>query len=397
MGDIYSTQSIDEQYNGGGLPKETEVLTYDRGWIPVSELKGFDKILVRDPGVEEASFEKPTAVGQYVYNGPLLQYQYQGDDFTLPATQTLLISYSYDRRKNFGAKSDQVLSLAELKHRHNSSLTIIRKVRWEKEVSYEDVTLFAYSVSFMHQGKWRKYKHYHERKIPKRAFNRFLAYFLADGSTAHGRHHSRVVHIARQDTPENKEKRERIRQTIEEMGFTATPTPDGFVINNTQLGILLWSQRRAWLKRFPYNPFEWFDQELAKEFLEVYMETDGMARVHKSTGLVSGRLYTTSPHVKDTLQIVTLLAGYGCYLGARVYDPDNPPDTLMKRTCWNLYASPRHNLYSALNYKHLETITDTVHLYQLEVPAGCFLIRSGKKCLWVGDAKSCRQHLFKQH
>lgn len=204
---------------------QTDVLTR-RGWVPFAELTMEDECLTMDPETRVSEYRSPTAICRQRYKGPMYRYRAKGADFCV--TPGHLMFAESARSNSEGNDCFSLRSIETLRRSH-----MLRDVSWDGVSS--DWFVLPQLVTF---ERGRKYK-WPSRRIPMKAWMRFLGWYFSDGNLQFQRGRASGVCV----TQGKEQTIHEVRSVFRELGFDFNETErvrDGlksvsFVITNRQL------------------------------------------------------------------------------------------------------------------------------------------------------------------
>lgn len=285
---------------------ETEVLTKD-GWKLFKDLdKTNDLVATLNPVTNAVEFYKPSEYIEYKYVGNVVTIKTKNCDLVVTPNHNL-----------WAKKVDTRVPRDFEFHRADS---LSNRYQFTKEFNYtpkqseETVFIRGIDYDFTHAGGKIVHRHTKDLVLNKRLFTIFLAMYLSEGSVYHNKkEYSYRISLAQEDSEKNKKSREYMVKIITELGFTATKGTKGIHFKNSTLGAFLKNLGTAIHKKFPYNVFDYFDKELALDFIDTYLMYDG------TKDNIYGKLYTSSKKLMDDLECISMIAGLSTHTFLRCY------------------------------------------------------------------------------
>ena len=225
----------------------------------------------------------------------------------------------------------------------------------------------------------------------RKAFYKFLAWYLSDGSFRYVPEENKyVITISQTECKENQinHTREDIINLIEEMGLTPTPTKNDIKITNLTLGNYLSKLGHAGDKYIPFNLFDSFDKEYAEVFLKEYFRADG----HIDKNGV-GFFYSGSFKLASQLQILCFMAGWTAMLRERNQDLIGKKIVICGREVnVNLHSYVVNVSFNRINRyptikkaKHFTIRKTKENVYCVNVPNHIVFVRKNGRAVWCGN------------
>jgi len=155
--------------------EETEVLT-ERGWMPLSQTSGDDKVATVDPNTLEFWFEKPKQWFEYDYNGFMMNFKSSRMDVCVTPNHNMFVKRRHERLNCFDSWQFKPAALLG-----DTDYLTVGNVRWRGKLG-EAVRLEG-KVPLRDRGKAQRYV---DVEISPELLAGFLGWFLSDGSISHG-------------------------------------------------------------------------------------------------------------------------------------------------------------------------------------------------------------------
>lgn len=357
---------------------QTEVLTTS-GWKLFKELTPGDLVGTRSSS-GSLVFQKPTSYISYFYDGVMHQYKSQNVNICVTPNHNMFI-------KKYDVRVPQDYQLVPSDKIHLKRVKMTKDISWNPQVP-NVVQIPGYTYS--RRSKTRVY----DKTLPdfvadKEVFTKLLAMYLSEGSVTYNeKENSYVIVITQVGTSIhgrsiNQEARQEIVHVFKQLGLT--PYIDKLRITTKQsvLGKFLKELGNSGDKKFPFNIFEYFDAHYARVFIDTYCKYDG--NVYKG----HRRLYTTSPQLRDDLQLIAGIAGYASSIQVddRVGQHHQCCGNTIRhnRVCYSISLSNLRNINPMIKPRHVTEIPYCGQVYCVEVPNHVILVRRNYLICWCGN------------
>jgi len=348
--------------------QDTQILTYG-GWKLFSDLKKHDEVLTMNPDTNEASYQQPTEILEYDYEGPMYRVRHQNLDFCVTPNHQMLYKVR-SHGKLSGWKKDEI---QDIFYQH---WYIQNTFKWN---GIDDEV-------FELPGFIAKKKDYSPKKIKMSLWMYFLGFYFAEG---HSTKNGYQVIIDQKD--------ELILHLMDnlamEMDFRVSIYPgegaDRVAINSQQLNSYLKNYGNKSINKYVPQFVKNASSEYIRIFLDGYLHGDGYTN-QKGQNIY----YTSSPRLADDLQ--ELLFKVGGKASVRMYTPEqNGPGSFIR----DQFVKTKHNRYRIAEYvdsdayltirkNNLEQIPYNGKVYCVNVPPHhtVFTRRNGF-CMWSGNSE----------
>ena len=279
---------------------KTEVLTKD-GWKLFKFVNTQDSFAtINDEW--EVEFQKATDFISYDYNGKLHSYKSQNIDLCVTPNHNMLI-------KKFDIRTASTFNLVPSENITVKRFYMTKNFPYNKNTS-DNINILGYSYLRNYKNNKVVTVKTSDLVLNKEIFFPFMAWYLSDGSVYYNeKENSYTISISQTKCEENlaNKTRERIKELIENLGFTATLDEQTVKFKSQTLGKFLKGLGHCNEKFIPWNIYEEFNQPLAKLFIDEYFKGDG--HIDKNG---CGKLYTSSKLLAEQLYQLCFMAGYTC-------------------------------------------------------------------------------------
>jgi replicative DNA helicase Mcm len=368
-----------------GYDDKTEVLT-KYGWKLFDDLLPRDKVASRTRDNNEIQFVPFRNPTKYWYIGKLHHYTSKAIDLAITPDHAMFIKpYNIRVNKDYKFINSQDINIDRL--HIDKTFTYNKRKCTDNEI----VTIqgYTYIRKDSHGGTYEKTTE--DLTVPKKAFTKFLAWYLSDGWVWYdSKNGGYVISISQVDSDRNKHTRQEISNLIVELGLHACRIKESIKVNSRPLGRFLSRLGKCNQKYFPFDVFKWFDAELAKDFIDSYSRADGCADKYRGI-----RLFTTSKELIDQLQLISGIAG----IQVNIYvDEQNIGVPVMCKSidrpiiknfpCYiiGIGRGVQNQTPSIYRSKHLNEIDYDGYVYCVEVPDHLLYVRRNGKAAWCGSA-----------
>ena len=276
---------------------KTEVLT-DQGWKLFASLSGAERLATVDPKTAALSFEHPTALIRFPYEGELICAETQTLNFRVTPNHNMLVR-PWNEKSRTLSDEYQLIPAEKL----GWYVGLLNNVGWEGEATASEYVL---------PGVDHKHKPQREpRAVPMAAWMRFLGIYLAEGTMLKQYDTPRyVIQIAASKARE----KAFVRQVLKDIGVHALEFADRFTFSSrqvyeamTSLGLKGVKAGDKFVPRFVFSQ----SAAMIREFLAGHFAGDGCEQY----GMQSH--YTGSAQLADDLQLLGFLSGAESHIGVR--------------------------------------------------------------------------------
>ena len=357
---------------------QTEVLTTS-GWKLFKDLTPDDLVGTRSSS-GSLEFQKPTSYINYFYDGVMHQYKSENVNLCVTPNHNMFI-------KKYDVRVPQDYQLVPSDKIHLKRIKMTKDISWNPQVS-DVVQVPGYTYS--RRSKTGVY----DKTLPdftadKEVFTKFLAMYLSEGSVTYNeKENSYTIIISQLGTsisghPINQETRQEVIHVFRQLGLTPGIGKSCIKTKQLVLGKFLKGLGNSGDKKFPFSIFEYFDTHYAQVFIDTYCKYDG--NIYKG----HRRLYTTSPQLRDDLQLIAGIAGYASsiHVDDRVgqYHQCCGNTIRHNRVCYSISLSNLRNINPMIKPHHVTKTPYCGQVYCVEVPNHVVLVRRGYLICWCGN------------
>ena len=358
----------------------TEVLTKE-GWKLFKDVSNKDLVATRNKqGLVE--FHHPVNFTMYNYKGDMHSYKNDCIDLLVTPNHNLFV-------KKYDVRVPVDFELVPSENINIKRMYMDKEFNWDNTVS-DTVTINGYQYQRKNNSGGVSTLTVKDEIFDKTTFTKFLAMYLSEGSVwLNEKEHSYRITIAQASKTLrgeviNEGTREDIFSTIKELGCNPWTTDTSIDFKSLLLGKYLKELGCSSDKYFPFNIFEYFNKEYAKLFIDTYVKYDGTEyKGHKF-------IYTTSEKLRDQIQIIAHIAGYG----TSIYADNRVGQTheLNGYTITHNKVGYRISLSTCMNKKPVIKFDEARQLvpydgkvYCLEVPNHVIYVRRNGLTVWCGN------------
>ena len=338
--------------------RETEIYT-DSGWKLFKDLSKTEKVITINPETKDLEWQKPINYINYHYSGEMVSVEAANMSICVTPDHNMLIRKSWDAQK----KRDVLVmkKASELA----SGDEVFRGSSWVGS-DLEDIDINGVKIKFD-------------------VFVKFMAWYLADGSTTKRSENCYQIKISQN----RGNLYDRLVNDIYAMPFDIYFGNDYIGINSVELGMYLHKFGKCNKKYIP-SEIKNSSKESISKFLDIYAITDGYVQ------RVSGRLdlekyYTTSIKLRDDLSELIIKTGYACSISKS----SNKGEVIKHRNgtytsnfdCYDIRKL--NSVYFNLNRKrNISKVDYNDNVYCVEVPEyNTLLIKRRGKIYWCGNCR----------
>lgn len=359
---------------------KTEVLTKE-GWKLFKDVTQSDLFATLSDN-NEVKFYPAYDFIQYEYHGKMHKYISQNVNLCVTPNHNLYIK-KYDVRtvSDFGFVPSNSIDI--------NRFYMTKNFKYSPAVS-PSIKIPGYTYTRRYKNNTTKEINTGDLILQKESFLPFMAWYLSDGCVSYNTtENSYSIIISQTQSAQNLNNgtRERIRNLIESMGFTATLDKRAVKFKNLTLGKFLKSLGHCDEKVIPWNIFEEFNQPLAKLFIDEYFKGDG--HIDKNG---CGKLYTSSNKLAQQLYQLCFIAGYTCkihevaprgehYINGNLVKSTKPSYVINV----TLREEGRNRNVIVKKDKHFSEIDYHGMVYCVSVPNHTLFIRRDGVAVWCGN------------
>ena len=346
---------------------QTDILVEGRGFVRFSEMTSTDRVAALDPTSGRVRFETPTRSIRKTYKGDLITVRSRFVDLAVTPEHRMWLA------ADLSAPFDHV--------RADLMAAGGREVRFQQEAAWVGHTparmhIPAYETKYLGQGRGSPKVQEGLRSFDTRTWLRFLAWYLAEGSSynpiiSNGGVGYRIC--IKQSRSANPGHVEEIGETITALGYNWSYSNDQFHIDSKELFQYLHPIGTSKVKRVP-EEVQRLSPALLDEFLLTYAKGDG----HTSpTGQIT--ITSFSEGMRDDLQEIAIKAGRWAAL-------DNRNRVLI---------SQQRRARIAPDDMGAETYDGEV--FCVTVSTGVVLVRRNGKAVWCGNCYDDEVNINPKH
>lgn len=341
--------------------KEVEIFT-NNGWKYIKELNNNDMCLSFNPNnIKEVEYLKPKDYIKYLYNGNLINFKNKTLDINVTPNHQMIIKYAKNKNSKYRFVDAEKLP--------KSDNTIYRGLEWHDKIK-ETITFAGY-------------------EIETNLLCKFLAYYLADGSTST---YKRNESIKCNGKISQTDKIDLMYLELKELPFKIWKGKEGILFNDKNVCMELSKFGKCNEKYIPLYIKE-LGKQYIKTFLDAYSITDGHIKKGKLWGNYltndSINFFTTSKKLCDDLNELILKVG------------GRPFSKLTKckgKPCFNGKYKQNFDIWIISWNTKINTWTSSIkrsfipyndYVYCVELPKwNTILVRQNGQILWTGNCRS---------
>jgi DNA-directed RNA polymerase II subunit RPB2 len=359
-----------------------DVLT-NKGWKKIKDVSKEDFVCILDPETDNISYEQPSEIHQYDYDGKMYELKSQLVDLTVTPNHRMWIKRRYGKGSNY--KKDYEFMLAEecfgRRLKYKKAIQNFQPNDWIGDCyiipEYLDGNNKIRDAMAVHMDDWLT----------------FFGIWMAEGCCTKN---SGTVSIAA-----HKERVKKVlKPAIENMGFKLNIKPSDtncWTINNVQLANLMEPLSVGAVNKFLPDWVWRLNKEQCRLLIESMMLGDGYVNPSNAN-----MYYTSSEKLADDLCRLCLHAGWSSHkrvpegrLAGTVAHFANEDRTITSTTDNYVVTIIKTKLEPEMNHGHKKTqngqseqwidYKGTVHC--LTVRTGIFLVRENGKPVWSGNSR----------
>ena len=285
----FVVEVLDQGQLGSCHDDQTEVLT-DHGWRLFAALDGSERLATVDPGTSELTYERPTAIVRFPFEGELVCAESESLNFRVTPDHKMLLR-RWNQKSTTLADHYEFVPASEI----GWYAGLMNRVVWNGEATCESFTLPG--VDHKHKPQRSP------RNVPMASWLRFLGIYLAEGTMLKST--NRVEYKIQIAAVKEREKAF-VRETLCAIGVNALELADRFTFQSRQIFEAMASMGLLGVKAGDkFVPRFVFAQSacMIREFLAGHFAGDGS----EQHGVRSH--YTSSVKLADDLQTLAFLSG----------------------------------------------------------------------------------------
>lgn len=367
---------------------KTEILTKN-GWKFLKDINENEEVATLNQEDNSVEFNEIDEKIEYLYSGEMHNIKSQCVDLRVTSNHNL-----------YFRKQDSVI-----KHKNFRSYLIpseqipCSKIMFDKRFNYvqkNEIKKLVKIPDYKYMKKTNNGK-YIERviegqEIDREDFYKFLAWYLAEGSTYYcGKEGKFVVSICQKQTEINIKNKtvERIIEICKKIGVNPHYDNNNIKFTNRPIGSFLKKLGKSGNKFIPFDIFNDFDKHLARIFLNEYFMCDGSIDSNDCK-----KLYTSSKILSDQLYNLVFIAGWSCKkfvknsnrIGENIIIKGNEATINYPSYVLNV-SQKKRNSQPFINLKKQRTIeyVENESVYCVNVKNHIIFIRRNGVSLWCGN------------
>ena len=360
---------------------KTEILTRS-GWKYFKDLSADEEVATLNPKTNLVEFHKIYEKIEYPYSGDMVYINTKNCNLLITPNHRLWakkvdtrVPHDFDFHEAGTLSNRYVLS---------------KEFNYDMDAVKTPFTISGFTYNYLGRYKTEIKKSVPDIEVDRKLWLTFLAMYLSDGNTTKYSDGNYRITITQTDIPKNKETRTLIIDTITRMGFNARVSSRDICFNSPQIGRFLFSLGKSYEKRFPYNPFDIFTRDTAREFINTYLMFDGSRNCP-----IYGKIYTTSKSLCDSLSTIAMIAGFSTKVLEINRKEVGTKKMIAGKLCnvnklmYNIHITDKYNMNPYIDVRNsVSTQTYNGMVYCVNVPNHIIFVRRGGVGVWCANCMS---------